>query len=84
MIDIAIYGGSCLILVSNFRFNSEDVDAVALEDQALLTMRHAKSQRDMGGQKIGSMAFGPISVQRLKAVKRTNFSRLIQTSPIRD
>jgi hypothetical protein len=36
VIDIAIYGGSCLILVSNFRFSSEDVDAVALEDQAFV------------------------------------------------
>jgi hypothetical protein len=36
VIDIALYGGSCLILVSNFRFSSEDVDAVALEDQAFV------------------------------------------------
>ena len=36
VIDIAVYGGSCLILVSNFRFSSEDVDAVALEDQAFV------------------------------------------------
>jgi len=36
VIDIAISGGSCLILVSNFRFSSEDVDAVALEDQAFV------------------------------------------------
>jgi hypothetical protein len=36
VIDIAVYGGSCLILVSNFRFSSEDVDAVALEDQPLV------------------------------------------------
>jgi hypothetical protein len=36
VIDIAVYGGSCLILVSNFRVSSEDVDAVALEDQAFI------------------------------------------------
>jgi hypothetical protein len=36
VIDMAIYGGSCLILVSNFRLGSEDVDAVALEDQAFV------------------------------------------------
>src|SRR5262245_38936620 len=28
IIDLALYGGSCLILVSNFRLSSEDVDAV--------------------------------------------------------
>jgi predicted nucleotidyltransferase len=36
IIDLAIYGGSCLILVSNFRLSSEDVDAVALNDQAFV------------------------------------------------
>jgi hypothetical protein len=36
VVDLAIYGGSCLILVSNFRLSSEDVDAVALEDQAFV------------------------------------------------
>ena len=29
VIDIAIYGGSCLMLVSNFRVATADVDAVA-------------------------------------------------------
>src|SRR5882757_1731581 len=33
VIDLAVYGGSCLMLVSNFRLSSEDVDAVALTDQ---------------------------------------------------
>ena len=33
VIDIAIYGGSCLMLVSNFRIATADVDAVAAEDQ---------------------------------------------------
>jgi hypothetical protein len=36
VIDIALYGGSCLMLVSNFRLSSEDVDAVALADQAFI------------------------------------------------
>ena len=35
-IDMAIYGGSCLMLVSNFRFASADVDAVASEDQRFI------------------------------------------------
>src|SRR5579864_5466478 len=34
IIDIAIYGGSCLLLVSNFRLATRDVDAVAAEDQS--------------------------------------------------
>jgi hypothetical protein len=33
VIDLALYGGSCLMLVSNFRLSSEDIDAVALVDQ---------------------------------------------------
>jgi len=33
VIDLALYGGSCLTLVSNFRVGSEDVDAVAIADQ---------------------------------------------------
>jgi predicted nucleotidyltransferase len=33
VIDLAVYGGSCLMLVSNFRLSSEDVDAVAATDQ---------------------------------------------------
>jgi hypothetical protein len=33
IIDLALYGGSCLTLVSNFRVGSEDVDAVAIVDQ---------------------------------------------------
>jgi hypothetical protein len=36
VIDLAIYGGSCLILVSNFRTTSDDVDAVAVADQDLI------------------------------------------------
>jgi hypothetical protein len=30
-LEIAVYGGSALILASNFRFATEDVDAVTLE-----------------------------------------------------
>jgi hypothetical protein len=36
VIDIAVYGGSCLMLVSNFRMASEDVDAVAIGDQGFI------------------------------------------------
>lgn len=36
VIDIAIYGGSSLMLVSNFRVSSGDVDAVAQTDQAFV------------------------------------------------
>lgn len=37
IIDLAVYGGSCLMLVSNFRFASADVDAVA-EDQRFIDL----------------------------------------------
>jgi len=36
VIDVAIYDGSCLMLVSNFRIATADVDAVAAEDQGFL------------------------------------------------
>jgi hypothetical protein len=36
VIDIAIYDGSCLMLVSNFRIATADVDAVAAQDQAFI------------------------------------------------
>jgi hypothetical protein len=36
VIDIALYGGSCLMLVSNFRIATADVDAVAAEDQGFI------------------------------------------------
>ncbi len=36
IIDIAIYGGSCLMLASNFRVATADVDAVALNDQSFI------------------------------------------------
>jgi hypothetical protein len=36
VIDLALYGGSCLMLVSNFRLATRDVDAVAAEDQGFL------------------------------------------------
>ena len=32
VIDVAIYGGAALMLVSNFRINTRDVDAVADDD----------------------------------------------------
>jgi hypothetical protein len=34
VVDIAVYRGSCLMLVSNFRIATADVDAVAADDQA--------------------------------------------------
>lgn len=36
VIDIAIYGGSCLMLVSNFRVATDDVDAVIEVDRRFL------------------------------------------------
>jgi hypothetical protein len=36
VIDIALYGGSCLMLVSNFRVATKDVDAVAACDQTFI------------------------------------------------
>jgi hypothetical protein len=36
VIDIAIYDGSCLMLVSNFRIATADVDAVATDDQGFI------------------------------------------------
>lgn len=36
IIDLAVYGGSCLMLVSNFRNASQDVDAVARTDQPFI------------------------------------------------
>jgi hypothetical protein len=36
VIDVALYGGSCLMLVSNFRLATGDVDAVAADDQGFL------------------------------------------------
>ena len=36
LIDVAVYGGSGLMLVSNFRVATADVDAVAAEDQGFL------------------------------------------------
>lgn len=36
VIDVAVYGGSALMLASNFRVGTEDVDAVVLQDQALI------------------------------------------------
>jgi hypothetical protein len=35
-IELAVYGGSALMLASNFRIASEDVDAVAATDQGLI------------------------------------------------
>jgi hypothetical protein len=36
IIDISVYGGSCLMLVSNFRVSTKDVDAVAASDQTFI------------------------------------------------
>lgn len=37
VIDLAVYGGSALMLASNFRVATQDVDAVAEEDQSTVT-----------------------------------------------
>lgn len=36
IIDLAVYGGSCLMLVSKFRQASQDVDAVTATDQPFI------------------------------------------------
>ncbi len=36
VIDLCVYGGSCLMLVSDFRVASADVDAVAVTDQGFV------------------------------------------------
>ncbi len=38
VIDIAVYGGSALMLASNFRISTQDVDAVAATDQGFIDM----------------------------------------------
>ncbi len=42
IIDLAVYGGSCLMLVSNFRQASQDIDAVAATDQPFVDRIAAK------------------------------------------
>jgi hypothetical protein len=37
VIDLAIYGGSALMLASNFRIATQDVDAVVAGDQSTVT-----------------------------------------------
>ena len=37
VIDLAIYDGSALLLASNFRIATQDVDAVVEEDQGTVT-----------------------------------------------
>lgn len=44
VIEIAVYGGSALMLASNFRISTEDVDAVAVTDQELID----RLARDIG------------------------------------
>jgi hypothetical protein len=39
VIDVAVYGGSCLMLVSNFRISTADADAVAATDQGFLATK---------------------------------------------
>ncbi|MBA3520076.1 MAG: hypothetical protein H0T75_21105 [Rhizobiales bacterium] len=36
VIDLAVYGGSALMLASNFRVSTRDIDAVAASDQGLV------------------------------------------------
>src|SRR5688500_658526 len=48
VIDLAIYGGSALILASNFRIATEDVDAVAIPDQETVTRLASEVARRQG------------------------------------
>lgn len=47
VIDIAVYGGSCLMLVSNFRIATADVDAVAAGDQGFID----RAAREIGARR---------------------------------
>ena len=48
VIDISVYGGSCLMIASNFRVSTRDVDAVAVSDQIYLQAlaAHIALERD--------------------------------------
>jgi hypothetical protein len=48
VIDLAVYGGSCLALVSNFRISTRDVDAVALTDQVVTDRLAAEVASHLG------------------------------------
>lgn len=48
VIDLAVYGGSALILASNFRAATADVDAVALVDQATVDRISAAMAQERG------------------------------------
>ena len=47
-IDIAVYGGSALILASNFRLSTADVDAVASFDQDFVNQLAAEIAKEQG------------------------------------
>jgi len=47
-IDLAVYGGSCLALASNFRASTRDVDAVALCNQAIVDQLAAEVATTLG------------------------------------
>jgi hypothetical protein len=44
VIDVAVYGGSCLMLVSNFRISTADADAVTATDQGFLATKASCSR----------------------------------------
>jgi hypothetical protein len=48
VIDIAIYGGSCLVLVGDFRRATRDVDAVIGSDEAFVTAQAVEVGRALG------------------------------------
>lgn len=48
IVDLSIYGGSCLILVSNFRSASQDVDGVASTDQVFVDRIAAEIAAERG------------------------------------
>ena len=54
VVDLLVYGGSCLMLVSNFRLSSADVDAVALTDQPFINSKAREIAAARGWPRIGS------------------------------
>ena len=58
-LQIAVYGGSALMLASNFRFATEDVDVSSSKSAARLAATgcpgNRPSRRKMTGQQTGSM-----------------------------
>jgi hypothetical protein len=43
VIDVAVYGGSCLMLVSNFRISTADADAVSCHEGTMFALMDTRS-----------------------------------------